>query len=261
MALIKKQFDLDRFWKSVGESDQPVLLSDYDGTLAPFVVNRNQAVFYPGVGERLQKITNDTRTRLVVVTGRSVRDLIPLLSLEPLPEIWGCHGAERHFPDGRHHEIAIPEASRKMLEAASKWAESEGLLSRTELKPHSLAFHWRGLNTAHAGQIAAKIVGRWKPELDQAGLTLLEFDGGLELKTADVNKGLAVRRIIDELESSTPVAYLGDDRTDEEAMSVMTVNQLKVLVREELRQTRADLHLVPPGELLAFLDQWVTATG
>lgn len=259
MKLINEQFDLDRFWQEVGAADSPVLLTDYDGTLAPFVVDRNRAIVYPGVRDRLQKIIDSTRTRLVVISGRSVRDLIPLLQLEHSPEIWGCHGAERHFPDGRHHEMPLSPLVREALEAATQWAEAEGLLARTERKPCSLAFHWRGLNPAHAEQIAGKISERWKAQAAEAGLSLLEFDGGLELRVAGIDKGSAVRDISEELESSVPVAYLGDDYTDEDAMAAMSSTQLKVLVRHELRQTHADVHLVPPDELLAFLDQWINA--
>jgi hypothetical protein len=49
--------------------------------------------------------------------------------------------------------------------------------------------------------------------------------------------------------------------TDEEAFAAMPDQDLKVLVRKELRETRADLWLVPPDDLLTFLDRWITSCG
>jgi trehalose-6-phosphatase len=48
---------------------------DYDGTLAPFLVDRMHACPYPGVEARLDRID---RGALVIVTGRSARELLTL---------------------------------------------------------------------------------------------------------------------------------------------------------------------------------------
>ena len=261
MHLLNSQFNLDRFWEAVRHSKQPVLLSDYDGTLSPLVIERDKALMYAGVESRLQKIIAETKTRLVIISGRWSRDLLHLIKLDPFPEVWGCHGAERLFPDGRHHQVSLSEKAMTRLQEAREWVKSEGLQTRTEDKPISIAFHWRGLNTAHIEQVATRIKERWGGSSDDPGLELLEFDGGLELRAPGITKAVAIQEIMNELESSTPLAYLGDDQTDEEAMAAMTDTQLKVLVRRELRKTAADLHVVPPQELLDFLDAWYQAAG
>ena len=52
---------------------------------------------------------------MAVVTGRPAAEILPLLSIEPTPEIWGLHGAERLYADGRresskssHPQLAPP---------------------------------------------------------------------------------------------------------------------------------------------------------
>src|SRR6202521_4919903 len=92
--------EVERFMESVEQSPVPVLLLDYDGTLAPFCLNRQQAFPYPGVPPLLQEIIVNGRTRVVIITGRTAREVIPLLAVHPSPEIWGCHGLERLRPDG-----------------------------------------------------------------------------------------------------------------------------------------------------------------
>ena len=56
---------------------------DYDGTLAPFHINRFAATPYPGVEDRLATLSGLSRVRLVLVSGRSARELRDLL---PRPE-------------------------------------------------------------------------------------------------------------------------------------------------------------------------------
>ncbi len=55
----------------------------------------------------------------------------------------------------------------------------------------------------------------------------------------------------------TVFAYLGDDRTDEDAFCALQGRGLNVLVRRERRPTAADLWLEPPEDLLWFLRHWL----
>ena len=52
--------------------------------------------------------------------------------------------------------------------------------------------------------------------------------------------------------------YLGDDLTDEYAFQQLSNRGLKVLVREEPRETLADIRLTPPDELVCFLGKWIS---
>jgi trehalose-phosphatase len=90
-------------------------------------------------------------------------------------------------------------------------------------------------------------------------VAVLPFDGGLELRSPARNKGDAVKTILSEMDAKSPVAYLGDDHMDEEAFHALQRRGLTVLVREQWRETAADLWIRPPGELLEFLSQWLKA--
>jgi len=56
------------------------------------------------------------------------------------------------------------------------------------------------------------------------------------------------------------MAYLGDDITDEDAFQALGNRGLKVLVRQEPRQTLADIQIKPPDDLFKFLDKWIELT-
>lgn len=261
MKVLDEGFDLERFFAELTRSPHPALLLDYDGTLAPFHIEPSSARPYPGVPALLERIMAG-RTRLVLISGRWTRDLIPLLGLARLPEIWGSHGFERRFADGRY-EIARPdpEALRGLANADAWSGELRRLGARLEQKPASLAVHWRGLPPERAQAIAEKVREHWGTHTRATGLELHAFDGGLELRVPGRDKGYAVRTLLDESPPDGVAAFLGDDLTDEDALRAIRGRGLGVLVRPVLRETAARIWLKPPDELLAFLARWAAATG
>ncbi len=262
MKILVEQLDLDAFFLRLAAAPASVLFLDYDGTLAPFHIDRDQARPYPGVCEVLDRIMADGRTRVVVISGRWTKDLIPLLGLRHQPEIWGSHGWERLLPDG-DYTIAQPDRyALQGLAEADTWIDEIMMLGgRVEEKPACLAVHWRGLQADKIEHIRRMVVEKWVLLARESGLDLHEFDGGLELRVPGRNKGDAVATVSGETEGEPPIAYLGDDYTDEDAFRALKGRGLGVLVRPELRPTSADLWLQPPEELLEFLNRWAQMSG
>jgi trehalose-phosphatase len=229
---------------------------DYDGTLAPFRIKPEKATPYPGVRPILKRILKAGGTRVVLISGRWTKDLIPLLRLDPLPEIWGSHGWERRHADGRYEIFPFDERALQGLAEADMWVEQEELEDRVEQKPGCLALHWRGLSSERIEKIRARAMRQWSQLARRTGLMVTEFDGGLELRVPGRHKGDAVRTILRENGPEAVVAYLGDDRTDEDAFRAIREHGLGVLVRKKRRPTAAQVWLRPPDELLNFLKRW-----
>ena len=254
---------LDEFFGSLQCAPAPLLLLDYDGTLADFRINRFNARPWAGIRELLMKLQRDDRTQLVVITGRPAREINPLLQLDTPVEIWGLHGAEHLYVDGTHEmEPAPAEALAKLdeLRAQLKQNSFGGLV---EDKPNAVVMHWRGHPAKQAQTIEQRTLALFEPAAQLAGLSLLAFESGIELRVGR-DKGGAVRAIVEQADASSPVVYLGDDLTDESAFQ--EVNQLlnphvSVLVRREWRETAAKIWLRPPEELRWFLQEWLRATG
>lgn len=224
--------------------DHPsMLMLDYDGTLAPFQIDREKAFPYPGVEERLNKLRNT-----YLISGRSVKDFDKLLNTV-LP-IWGSHGLEKK-ENGLYFQEKIDDQTQEAIEEAKRLCKGEFC----EHKPFGLALHWRGRENLedHFRPLLEKIVKKGKLELHL-------FDGGIELRPTGRNKGDVVKELIQNAEPNAMIAYLGDDQTDEDAFRALGSLGLKVLVRKEWRESLADTLIVPPDELLAFLDKWIEAT-
>lgn len=253
---VTRNREIANFLHRLRAARHSALLLDYDGTLAPFTVERRTAVPYPGVRAVLQDICDTHRTRIVIVSGRSAADIQPLLQLHPAPEVWGSHGFQRLRPNDGSETPRLSSRVSAALANAQRWLAYQGLHDRAEPKPGSLAVHWRGLDETSATALREKVLLGWSPLTRNYPFSILEFDGGLELRVADYDKGRAVRTILKEIARDTPVAYLGDDRTDEPAFRALHDRGLTVLVRKNPRPTLAQAWLRSPGELLEFLDLW-----
>ena len=241
----------------MARASDSALLLDYNGTLAPFQTQRNQAFPYPGVALLLQEIVRDACSRVVVISGREVTDLLPLIDIHPRPEIWGIHGLQRLRTDGTTEMPHLDDRTLQGLSDAERWLSYKHLRHRAEFKPGGIAVHWRGLPPLDAADLRARVLLGWRPIVAEHGLDLLDFDGGIEIRARKANKGDAVHDFLDEINPATAVAYLGDDTTDEQAFHAMGDRGLTVLVRPEWRESSAQLWLSPPGELIEFLQLWL----
>jgi trehalose 6-phosphate phosphatase len=183
-----------------------------------------------------------------------------MLKLSSPVEIWGSHGREHRLPDSSY---TLKEMTPAQMDALRDIADR---ISRTdfgadvlEQKPASLAIHWRTLDPGAQQRLRHLALESYQAQDPGTGLTILDFESGLEIRRDDVTKGNAVRETIAGLGEDIPVAYLGDDLTDEDAFRVLRPRGLTMLVREQLRETVAEYWLRPPDRLLVFLDAWIDA--
>jgi trehalose 6-phosphate phosphatase len=250
---------LEGFFESVTASRDSTLLLDFDGTLAPFRIDPSRVRPWAGVPRLLEEIHALGRTHIGIVTGRPAKEVASQIGL-PFLQIWGLHGAERLFPDGRveldellPHEHDALAAARKAIRVATL-----GPGVRVEEKWNAVVVHWRGKPPRTSETLLKRTLELLQPFADEAAMHLLQFDGGIEMR-AGRNKGDAVKLLLNEMRDEAPVAYLGDDTTDEDAFRVLSGRGLTVLVRREWRPSAATLWLRPPSELRAFLAGWAKA--
>lgn len=242
------------FLSRLSTASSRALLLDYDGTLAPFTSNPARAFPYPDISDALHRIQHETDTRVVIVTGRRASDIPKLISLRGI-EIWGCHGIERLRPDGSNEIARIDARLLAAIETASRLIACEGLSYLAERKTASIAIHWRGKEDI-SEHIVRRVRRIWSMIPDRNDLRLAPFDGGIEIRVAQRDKGDAVRSVFAEMAPNVAMAYLGDDTTDEDAFGALTRRGLCILVRDNYRPTVADVWIRPPAGLLAFLRGW-----
>ena len=217
------------FFTKVAAAKHRILIADYDGTLAPFKSDRHRATPYPKVVEYLRCIMTTCDTRVIIVSGRAANEVPPLLGLKPMPEIWGTHGIERINTLGRYEEIHVNEDALEMLALAEARLEREGFREHIEVKLAAVALHWRGLSASQILDMRMEAYRILQPLAAAPDLVLTEFEEGVELRLSSANKGDALLRLVAELHPDVPLAYLGDDATDEDAFRVLNGRGLSVL--------------------------------
>src|SRR5947199_9425430 len=195
MKALERQISYAAFLDQLRSASTRVLLLDYDGTLAPFTVDRTLALPYPNVAERLMRIM-ETGTLVVRISGRPARVVVSLIGIDPRPEIWGSHSLERLKADGSYEICQIPLQQQAGLSLAAQLLRAVQLDSQTEIKPGSVAVHWRGLSPSEVDEIKSKIRHLWLPLVTEYPLSLLEFYDRLELRVPGRDTADCIRPLL-----------------------------------------------------------------
>jgi trehalose 6-phosphate phosphatase len=233
-----------------------VLFLDYDGTLVEIAPRPELARPSPELLELLGRLTAQRDLKVMVVSGRPLRDLQELLPVPGL-DFLGSHGGEA-FISGRLHFRQTTTADRQellhwrtRLEAwmhpfPGWWIED---------KPLGFAIHYRQVPPEHADEFLG-MLGRWQEKLRREGrFQILEGKRVLELLPQGVSKGLAIREILTllpEMANFFPV-YVGDDVTDESAFQILQGQGLTIKVGRPGAATAATHFLPDPGAVQHFL--------
>ena len=257
MAVVSKE--QSSFFRKVAAAQHRILVVDYDGTLAPFNRNRQRAIPYSKIPDFLGRIMTSCGTRVIVLSGRAAHEVPPLLGLNPAPEIWGTNGIERLKTAFLYEEVHLNDDALDALVRAEAQLEREGFREHIEVKLAAVALHWRGLPASQIVDMRTKAYRILEPLAVAPHLVLSEFEEGVEIRLSSANKGNALRSLLSDLDADVPVAYLGDDATDEDAFRVLNGRGLTVLVGPKYRFTAAQIWLKPPDELLDFLTSWIAA--
>ncbi len=207
-----------------------LVASDFDGVLAPFVMDPMAARPLPGTLDDLRALAALPRTSSAVVSGRDLDTLTALTGLEDSDVVRiGSHGAESSLAADPHAADHLDAGQRATLDSLTREltvVTSAHPGSRIEHKPSAVVLHTRGLHDddASAAEAAAlEVAGR------HTGITVLHGKHVVEVSVVAADKGTALMALKQRL-GATGVAYLGDDVTDEHAFVVMGAGDVSVKV-------------------------------
>jgi trehalose-phosphatase len=248
---------LPGFWSAVAAVPTAALFLDYDGTLAPFQVDRMAARPLEGVIKTLLQIVASANTHLFIVSGRPTHEIMHLAGDLGLT-IVGSHGWEWQRPGRGLSRAEVTAEQERLLSAAHAFAL--GLLGpeRVERKAASVAAHLRGLDARAAATARASLSSQWLAEVGESAVELRPFNGGLEVRALGRHKGIAVTELLAELPVDTLAVYLGDDETDEDAFSALLGFGYGIRVGDADRPTAASGRLRSCADVPRFLLDWTS---
>lgn len=246
---------VEDFWELVSAAQHVVLMLDYDGTLAPFNVDRMRAQPLPGVLGAVHAIDGDETVSLVLVSGRPVAEIQALLGETGLTVV-GSHGYEMYTRGSGLREMPVSDEQHALLDAAFNHVTRVFPAERVERKVASVAVHFRGLETQDYIDVEAEIATAWQAPGGTAITELRAFNGGLELRAIGRSKGTAVGEILAGTPRDALAIYVGDDETDEDAFAALPPSGIGIKVGSPEVATHAKGRLDDCAAVEQLLCEW-----
>lgn len=231
-------------------SNKRILFLDYDGTLIGF--NANLELAYPDHQLRslLEKLTQDEKNKVVIISGRKHESLEQWFGNKPI-DLIAEHGVW-YKEEGvwKHVKGLSDEWKQDAMTIMNAYTErTPGSLIET--KSYSLVWHYRKVDNGLGELRANELINDLKSFAQDRMLQVLQGDKVVEIKSAEVNKGkAAVQWMKDEVYDF--ILALGDDHTDEDLFKALPGYAYTIKVGSNF--SHASYYLQNPKEVRSFLN-------
>ncbi len=246
-------------WRFVALARHRLLMLDYDGTLAPFRMKRDEALPSPLALRALERLVREPHTTVAIVSGRPLHELEMLVGELEIPLV-GEHGWEEKFPMEKIRRHPFGGEARAWIDAAAVAPTLAPWRSRLERKRTAVVLHTRGLPAEEESAAIAAARATWAPP-EHLPLTLYATHGGLELRATGHDKGTAAQALLARMSAETLAVFLGDDDTDEDAFDAVSERGFGVRVGHAENGSRALAFLPGTDAVAPFLDEWARLAG
>ena len=245
-------------WQARPHDMRPLVLLDFDGTLAEFELDPEAVALTSSRQILLQTLGRRADLSAGIVSGRRIDDLRKRVPSGTSLYLAGLHGLEIEGPGWKsaHKAVALAAPGISYLSKELRRAVKPLPGAFVEDKTYSIVLHVRGASKADRQHAITRFTALSEPLLAEGTVRLQPGDNVLELlPNVDWAKGDAVRAIIRHVETVTkesvwPV-YIGDDATDEDAFDEIGTNGLTVAVGK--RPTSALLQIDDPAAVECLL--------
>lgn len=197
-----------------------LFLLDYDGTLVGFKPLPEQAYPDEALYHLLDQLAADPRNSLVLISGRMHQHLDTWFGNRPYSLI-AEHGIWQRL-EGQDWEVrhGLSDQWRQdVLDLMKSFADrTPG--ARIEEKSHSIAWHYRKVQTDLGLIRSSEVVEALRDYAADFGLQVLEGNKVIEVRHAGINKGTAALELLDKTDYDLIFA-VGDDRTDEDIFTIL----------------------------------------
>ena len=234
---ILKPKNLEEIVERYLSAGKRLFLLDYDGTLVPFASRPEEAVPDERVIELLSRLASTEGNEVVIVSGRDKNTLDEWFGNLPVGLV-AEHGALVKRKEG-DWEVTVPQdlswkdAVRQVLEYYVDRTPG----SFIEEKEFSIVWHYRNVDPELAELRANELKDTLSGIIQGSKLAVLQGSKVIEVRHADVNKGVAVRRWLGEGGWDFILAA-GDDWTDEDMFKVLPSNAYSIKVGIEATEAR-----------------------
>jgi len=219
----------EEMFRAAGAAGKRLLLLDYDGTLVGFQGDIQRASPDAQLYDLLETLSHDPVNRVVIISGRKHEDLEAWFAGRNLSLV-AEHGSWTKNVGGEWQKIPGLNASWKAeVKPIFELYADRTPGSFIEEKSYSLVWHYRKVERELGDLRAGELLNNIRFQAADLGLQLLPGDKIIEVKNAEINKGKAALKILDEHEYLFVLA-IGDDYTDEDIFKALPKSAFTVKV-------------------------------
>lgn len=232
------------------QAGRRLLLLDYDGVLRNFVNDPSAATPSRQLLRLLENLSSNPLNDVVIVSGRSKKDLADWFGNLPLA-LAAEHGAFWRRKGGKNwHQTSHTNSKwyKEVRDLFNYYAAATPGAS-VEQKDASLVWHYRTASPYYSQKNLVAIRRLLKPLVKRYGLVEQAGHKVLEVHPADVSKGRVSREWL--IHDHDFLLALGDDATDEDMFAALPPHAYSIKVGRG--QTAANYRLKNVDEVLSLL--------
>jgi trehalose 6-phosphate synthase/phosphatase len=213
-----------------------LLILDYDGTLVGFKKQIEQASPDQELYQLLDRLSDSDKNHLAIISGRNHETMEHWFGTKKYNLI-AEHGA---WSRSNQEWVQIPGLSNTWKEEVHQLMDA--FSDRTpgafvEEKSYSLVWHYRNVQKGLGSLIGNELMDNLRYMTAPHGLQLLGGNKVIEVKNAEVNKGKATLKLLDQDEYDFILA-IGDDYTDEDIFKALPDDAVSIKVGTDISAAR-----------------------
>jgi trehalose 6-phosphate synthase/phosphatase len=242
----------NRFAEALREGQRVAFFLDYDGTLREIERDPVAARPNPAVWEVLGRLGGIANLDVTIVSGRQARDLDAWFSNTPFT-LLAEHGADIRRGGQREWDRLDPHITygwKQDILPLLRLYEDSTPGSFIEEKRAGLVWHYRKAEPQLGAWKASALAEELSTILASEPVQIRHGKKIVELAAAQVSKGAAIARLLDETHYDIALCA-GDDQTDESMFTLDVANLVTVKVGRG--STAARVRLRTPAEFRGFL--------
>ncbi len=234
--------------ESYNNSQNRLIILDYDGTLSPFKPKPDEAFPTREILETLRLLASDKRNRVVISSGRDHNTLERWLGGVEIG-LAAEHGA--FYKEGNEWIKNSPpkEWGEEILNILQQFVEKTPR-SSLEVKETALVWHYRKVDAWLASIRVPQLIGALVTPCTRERLQIMKGNKIVEIKYPEFTKGSEVNRLLKN-RSYDFILAMGDDVTDEDMFNALPAGSYTIKIGTLSESAR--FNLLNQTDTLPFL--------